>query len=127
MARRRQRLSHAKVRSMTQRRATITKPFASSGRLTISIRGPVDFRERVSKLLARVTAVSKQVCNSRVARTRQSDDGRRAVPILNIGWVHDGAQSKFPCVSVTMWRLRPLILLPASKPRGPPLSVVLTV
>jgi len=125
MARRRQLLSHAKVRSMTQLRATITKPFASSGRLTISIRGPVDFRERVSKLLARVTAVSKQVCNSRVARTRQSDDGRRAVPILNIGWC-TMALSKFPCVSVTMWRLRPLILLPASKPRGPPLSVVLT-
>jgi hypothetical protein len=28
------------------------------------------------------------------------------------------------CVSVTIWRLRPLIFLPASNPRGPPLSVV---
>src|SRR6478736_1473349 len=98
LARRRQRLSHAKVRSMTQRRATITKPFASSGRLTISIVGPSIFRSAFSKLFARVTAVSKQVCNSRVARTRQSDDGRRAVPILNIGWVHDGAQQISLCI-----------------------------
>ena len=27
-------------------------------------------------------------------------------------------------MSVTIWRLRPLIFLPASNPRGPPLSVV---
>src|SRR5258708_30260764 len=29
-------------------------------------------------------------------------------------------------VAVTIWRLRPLTFLPASYPRGPPLSVVLT-
>src|SRR5271169_4355149 len=36
------------------------------------------------------------------------------------------AATRCPAVSVMMWRLRPLIFLPASKPRGPPLSVVLT-
>ena len=34
--------------------------------------------------------------------------------------------TRWPSVSVTMWRLRPLIFFPASKPRGPPLSVVFT-
>src|SRR3974390_656448 len=48
LERRRQRLSHANVRSTTQRRATITKPFASSGRLTISIVGPSIFRSALS-------------------------------------------------------------------------------
>jgi hypothetical protein len=33
---------------------------------------------------------------------------------------------RLPWVSVTMWRLRPLIFFPASKPLGPPLSVVFT-
>jgi len=32
-----------------------------------------------------------------------------------------------PCVSVTMWRLRPTSFFPASNPRIPPLSVVLTL
>src|ERR1700726_1024782 len=36
------------------------------------------------------------------------------------------APTSKPPVSVTMWRLRPLIFLAASYPRGPPLSVVLT-
>ena len=31
-----------------------------------------------------------------------------------------------PPVSVRIWRLRPLTNLPASNPRGPPLSVVFT-
>ena len=35
--------------------------------------------------------------------------------------------SRKPSVSVTMWRLRPLMRLPASMPRGPPLSVVGTL
>ncbi len=34
--------------------------------------------------------------------------------------------TRSPCASVTMWRLRPLIFLPASKPRGPPFPVVFT-
>src|SRR5437762_13134611 len=37
------------------------------------------------------------------------------------------APTRSPVVSVMMWRLRPLTFLPASYPRGPPLSVVLTV
>ena len=34
--------------------------------------------------------------------------------------------SSRPRVSTTIWRLRPLTFLPASKPFGPPASVVLT-
>src|SRR3954451_7404624 len=36
------------------------------------------------------------------------------------------APTNSPVVSVRMWRLRPLIFFAASKPRGPPASVVLT-
>jgi len=61
-------------------------------------RGPVDFPQRAFKLFSGVAAVTKQACNGRVARTRQSDNGRRAVPILNIGRVHDGAQQISLCI-----------------------------
>src|ERR1700693_5687538 len=36
------------------------------------------------------------------------------------------APTSKPVVSVRMWRLRPFTFLPASNPRGPPASVVLT-
>ena len=40
-------------------------------------------------------------------------------------WPHGPAPTnRKPWVSVTIWRLRPLMRLPASTPRGPPLSVV---
>ena len=46
--------------------------------------------------------------------------------VLDVGWMHLKASSK-PFVSVAIWRLRPFTLLAGSKPRGPPLSVVLTL
>src|SRR6516164_9611194 len=41
---------------------------------------------------------------------------------MSAAWTR--AATRCPAVSVMMWRLRPLTFLPASKPRGPPLSVV---
>ena len=61
----------------------------------------------------------------RIEMARRGQHQRRAVTILDVGWVHHRAIGTL-LVSVSRWRLRPLTFLPASYPRGPPLWVVLT-
>src|SRR5665213_4074885 len=71
----------------------------------------------------------------RTAKIRDSA-GKRSRSARNSGtapcgsWMFAGcacAASTNPCVSVTIWRLRPLMRWPASTPRGPPLSVIATL
>jgi hypothetical protein len=46
-------------------------------------------------------------------RADRGEHTRGAIAILNAGFMHD-QPDQLPCVSVTIWRLRPLIFLPAS-------------
>jgi hypothetical protein len=55
----------------------------------------------------------------------RTQDQRRLGLVLHVRWMHDGANHQVESVD-PICRLRALIGFPASKPRGPPLSVVFT-
>ena len=123
----RQRPSQAKVRSTTHRRGRSSKPLARSERLMI-------WRVHWPILASSAPAVCRRHSRHRRRRgaARDSDGGSRPGhrrPRRDPGYRRRGRRARpdRPSVSVTMWRLRPLIFLPASKPRIPPLSVVLTL
>lgn len=70
--------------------------------------------------------VGKSPLDEGKAATRDLQQRDRAVAVPRIGWM--GLQHDRPAPVSTMWcRLRPFIRLSASKPRGPPASVVLTL
>lgn len=65
------------------------------------------------------------MCRSH-GNSRRRDNRTGAAPSRSwMSAVWTLAPSRFPSVSVTIWRLRPLTFLPASYPRGPATSVVL--
>jgi len=72
-----------------------------------------------------ITAVSEDMPQLRIERADRCENARRAVAILNVGFMHDEADEVALRVGDDMPQ-RPLIFLPASNPRGPPLSVVFT-
>lgn len=92
LARQRHRPSQAKGLSTTHRRTMTTKPFASSGRLTISMRGAFAFSRVPWQFLAGIAAIGEQMSERGKALTGRGDERRRAVPVLNTGFVHDGRQ-----------------------------------
>ena len=89
-------------------------------------RPPAKNSERCRERLACIAAIGEEVAEPWIQRAQRSDDADGAVgPVLNIGGVHLHAQQMALGVGHDS-RLRPLTLLPASKPRGPPASQVLT-
>jgi hypothetical protein len=88
--------------------------------------GPLTERGHgVAQLIAGITAVCEDVAQPRIERTDRRQQVWRAIAILYIGGVNPHVD-QVTSVSVTIWRLRPLIFFPASKPLGPPHSVVFT-
>lgn len=84
-----------------------------------------DLAEGAAQFLAGMAAVGKDVRSQgkdyRIdARTAGAPSRSWMLALCTM------AVTSRPPVSVRIWRLRPLILLPASNPRGPPFSVVLT-
>ena len=123
LARRRVRPSQAKVRSTTQRRGSSWKPLSRAGaRRFRSSKGPIGDRPsnwRRDRRGRRRHGADRGTHG----RTAQREP-RRVGPGC---WRAPARRAGKPCVSVTMWRLRPLMRLAASTPRGPPLSVVGTL
>ena len=76
--------------------------------------------------LALVAGIGEQVPQPREASADPgADQPRPSRSWMLAGWTT--SRSGRPSVSVSRCRLRPLTFLPASKPRGPPASVVLTL
>ena len=108
------RLSQAKVRSTTQRRGRTSKPLAVSERLMISIVQSADLGQSVPQLGSGIAAVGEDVAQPGIERrgSRRGRRRRRRDPGCRR---HERRRRRAsPAVSVTMWRLRPLIFLPAS-------------
>ena len=113
------------VRSTTQRLGSRSKPWRAVGALDDLQRAAA--RARGARPRSRPGSRRRR----RAGRARGSGGGsaqqrRQPVAVLDV-WRHGRCRgSSRPSVSTSRCRLRPLIFLPASKPRGPPLSVVLT-
>jgi hypothetical protein len=80
----------------------------------------------VEQLFAAIDAVGEDMTQLGEGLPQRTQQRHRTVRILDVGLVHPHGEQN-PSVSVTIWRLRPLMRLPASNPRGPPLSVVGTL
>src|SRR5215471_16744122 len=90
-ASRRLRPNQPRVRSTTQRRGSTSKPLAWSDRLTISsVHWPSPARA-VSRFLAGVSAVRKDVTQPGEEIADRCQHSRRPVAILDVGCVHLGA------------------------------------
>src|SRR6516162_8982510 len=124
-AKRRLRLSQAKVRSTTQRRGSSSKPIASAARLTISMVQLPEFGAGGMQVGAVVDAVGKQVAKPGKQLVDGLDDQHCPIAILNIGGVHLGADQQTAGIGHNV-AFTAFALFGASYPRGPPLSVVLT-
>src|SRR5712671_4282667 len=79
--------------------------------------------DRALQLRAAIDPVGEDMAQAGKGLAQRTQQRHGAMRILDVGSCTKTASRK-PCVSVTMWRLRPLMRLPASTPRGPPLSVV---
>jgi hypothetical protein len=117
-ARRRQRVSHASVRSTIQRFGSTTKPVAPARRLTMRRRQPPLRRAAVAARGPRYLASAKRArMNGNSARVRRSSTS--AAPSRS--WMLAACTmmvSSSPSVSTRTWYLTPLTFLPASKPTG---------
>ena len=82
--------------------------------------------EGVEQLFAAIDPVGEDMVQLGEGLPQRAQQRNRTVRILDVGFVHPHGERN-PSVSVTIWRLRPLIRLPASIPRGPPLSLVGTL
>ena len=92
LARRRQRLSHAKVRSTIQRLGKTTNPLAPSERLTISESEALDVSESLLQFPASIAAIGKELCQRGKTHRDDPDEAGSAVAILNGGLVDDPFQ-----------------------------------
>src|SRR5512132_3564310 len=118
LASRRLRLSQARVRSTTQRRGSTTKPLATSDRLTMSIvHLPSGTRHCWSFSPAQPPSAKTWRSHGKALRIELRSEGAPSRSWISAAWTT--APTSSPLVSVRMCRLRPLIFLPASKPRGP--------
>ena len=77
------------------------------------------------RLIAAIAFIDETRRSKPALAMRLAQEGRERVAILDVGG-RDLALIGRPRVSTATCRLRPLIFLAASKPRGPPASVVLT-
>ena len=65
------------------------------------------------QLVTGVSAIREDMAQPRKQVADRGQQVRRSIPILSVGGM-DLAATRCPAVSVRMWRLRPLIFLPAS-------------
>jgi DDE domain len=70
-----------------------------------------------------IGTVGEEMAQPRKGVMNSGDDERSAVAVLHVGRM-TSAPTNRPVVSVMICRLRRLIFFAASKPRGPPASVV---
>ncbi len=125
-ARRRHRPSQAKARSTTQRRGSTSKPLAASERLTISsVRSPI--LSSALRSFGPAQPPSAKTCRSRGNAWRMDPSTAGAPSRSWMSAARATSPTIRPSVSGTLWRLRPLTFLPASKPLTPPPSVVLAL
>ena len=127
LARRLARLIQPNVRSTTQRLGNTMKPLICfSLRLTTADGDTACFEGGALRLRRRCSLNSTKliVTNGLLRRTSRKTgaSASRSCVSADVIWHSIGR----PSVSTATWRLRPLIFLAASKPRGPPAWVVLT-
>lgn len=89
-ARRRFRLSHASVRSTTQRRGSTSKPFAASGLLMVSMVHLPQLRSASLKLICGIAAISEHVAQPGEALDDCGEHQRCAIAVLDVGGVDYG-------------------------------------
>ena len=92
--------------------------------------GPApDADQRLAQFRSGITFIGKDVAQLRGLAMEPGKDTGRPIAGLNIGRMNAQCDqaTRRPQVSVMMWRLRPLIFLPASKPERDVFSVVLTL
>lgn len=95
LASRRQRLSHARVRSTIQRLGTTLKPMTLSARLTIST--PTcreNVRHGVGELRSLIAAVGEQLVQERKHPEQRRHHENAAVAIVDVGRMDDGVQQQ---------------------------------
>ena len=94
LAKRRLRLSQARVRSTTHRRGRTSKPWASLGRLTISrVHRPIFF-QGCFEFGSGIGAVGDDVAQPRKGMADGSEQGGRAVAVLDVGGVDLGGHQQ---------------------------------
>ena len=93
-ANRRQRPSHAKVRSTTHRRGRTTNPFAVSLRLTTSIVQSPWAGNRLAQLRAGIGTIGKQVTQPGEPVANGLDERACAIAVLNVGRGNDHKQQQ---------------------------------
>src|SRR5215469_8618831 len=91
LARRRLRLSQARVRSTTQRRGRTSKPTASAVRLTISRLQRPNLASACKKLVTGIGAVGEEVAQPWEEVVNGLDDEGCAIAVLHIGRVDRSA------------------------------------
>jgi hypothetical protein len=96
LARRRQRLSQAIVRSTIQRLGSCTKPDARSDRLMISVGEPV------GKNRTLIGAVGKQLLKEWKPAKQRGEQQQAAIAVLNVGGMDDGVQQQTECIDQNM-------------------------
>src|SRR4051794_32867795 len=123
----RQRPSHANVRSTTQRHLITRNSLLPGGRLVTSIAyQPCSETHSFKEWLWYLLSAHNFFSRGNDSRLSFPSTCGAAVPSSAAALVTVTARSR-PSVSTTMCPLRPLRSLPPSKPRGPPISVALTV
>ena len=131
LARRRQRLSQAKVRSTTQRIGRTTKPFAWSDRFTIST-GELrqDLCHGRGELRSLVAGIGEQLHQEGIHPEQGGQQQHAAVTVLDVRWMHHGMQQQAYRVDQDMPLLTLDLLarvIPGRIDAGPPFSALFTL
>jgi hypothetical protein len=89
--------------------------------------------QSLAQFISGIATIGEDVAQPGIARADRSKDAWSAVAILNAGFMHDepdqvalGVGDDVALAALDFSATSSLSLLPASKPRGPPLSVVFT-
>jgi hypothetical protein len=92
-----------------------------------------DTLQILAQFVSGIATVGKDMAQPGIARADRSKDAAGAIAILNAGFVHDesdqvafGVGNDVALAALDFSATSSLSLFPASKPRGPPLSVVFT-
>jgi hypothetical protein len=92
-----------------------------------------DTLQSLPQFISGIATIGKDVAQPGIARADRSKDAGGAIPILNAGFMHDesdqvalGVGNNVALAALDLSATSSLSLFPASKPRGPPLSVVFT-
>src|SRR5271155_4437800 len=102
LARRRQRLSQAMVRSTIQRLGSCTNPDARSDRDDFGFEIGQDFGEPVGKNWTLIGAVGKQLLEEWKLAKQRGEQQQAAIAVLNVGGMDDGVQQQTECIDQNM-------------------------